>query len=91
MIELAKKNNPTATLTKLDSRLIDEIKEKYDGLLKIASSTDGTVSLKVGDKNILKKESPSGDYLSWLKTKSTDFVFVTDPKCIPMYALIMPR
>lgn len=32
------------------------IKEKYDGLLKIASSTDGSVSLKVGDKNILKKE-----------------------------------
>ena len=33
MIELAKKNNPTATFTILDSRQIDEIKTKYDGIV----------------------------------------------------------
>ncbi|TAE66519.1 MAG: class I SAM-dependent methyltransferase [Bacteroidetes bacterium] len=33
MIELAKKNNPTATFAVLDSRKIDEIKTKYDGIV----------------------------------------------------------
>ncbi|MFY0482395.1 hypothetical protein ACI6PS_07290 [Flavobacterium sp. PLA-1-15] len=34
----------------------EDVKDRFDSLLELASSTDGTVSLKVGDKNILKKE-----------------------------------
>ncbi len=33
MIELAKKNNPTASFAIMDSRKIDEIKTKYDGIV----------------------------------------------------------
>jgi 2-polyprenyl-3-methyl-5-hydroxy-6-metoxy-1,4-benzoquinol methylase len=33
MIELAKKNNPTASFVLMDSRQIDEIKTKYDGIV----------------------------------------------------------
>ncbi len=33
MIELAKKNNPTASFAIMDSRHIDEIKTKYDGIV----------------------------------------------------------
>jgi len=33
MIELAKKNNPTAKFSIMDSRKIDEIQEKYDGIV----------------------------------------------------------
>jgi hypothetical protein len=33
MIELAKKNNPTAKFAIMDSRQIDEIKAKYDGII----------------------------------------------------------
>lgn len=33
MIELAKKNNPTASFNIMDSREIDEIKTKYDGII----------------------------------------------------------
>ncbi len=33
MIELAKKNNPTASFTIMDSRHIDEIKIRYDGII----------------------------------------------------------
>lgn len=33
MIELAKKNNPTASFAIMDTRKIDEIKSKYDGIV----------------------------------------------------------
>lgn len=33
MVELAKKNNPTASFAIMDSRQIDEIKTKYDGIV----------------------------------------------------------
>lgn len=33
MIELAKKNNPNASFSMMDSRQIDEIKTKYDGII----------------------------------------------------------
>jgi 2-polyprenyl-3-methyl-5-hydroxy-6-metoxy-1,4-benzoquinol methylase len=33
MIELAKKNNPTASFAIMDSRQIDQIKTKYDGII----------------------------------------------------------
>jgi 2-polyprenyl-3-methyl-5-hydroxy-6-metoxy-1,4-benzoquinol methylase len=33
MIELANKNNPTASFAIMDSRQIDEIKTKYDGII----------------------------------------------------------
>lgn len=35
MIELAKKNNPTAKFSIMDSRKIDEIQEKYDGFTAV--------------------------------------------------------
>lgn len=33
MVELARKNNPTATFEVMDCRLLDELKEKYDGII----------------------------------------------------------
>lgn len=51
MIELAKKNNPNASFTIMDSRKIDEIKEKYDGIvcgfcLPYLSQTDSEKFIK---------------------------------------------
>lgn len=47
MIELAKKNNPTANFAEMDIRQIDEIKTKYDGIIcgfciPYLSKTDNT-------------------------------------------------
>lgn len=45
--------------------------KSYDDSIKNFDKTKANEILDYA-KNILKKESPSGDYLSWLKTKSTD-------------------
>lgn len=60
MIELAKKNNPTARFSIMDSRKINEINEKFDGVvsgfcLPYLSSTDIEKLIK-DSYNLLNKE-----------------------------------
>lgn len=72
MIELAKKNNPNATFRVMDSRNIDELKRKYDGIicgfcLPYLSKSDCYKLIKdtqnlLSEKGILYLSFIEGDY-----------------------------
>lgn len=69
MIELAKKNNPNATFRVMDSRNIDELKTKYDGIIcgfciPYLSKSDCSKLIK-DTKNLLSKKGIL--YLSFIE------------------------